>query len=172
MNKNISAVYAIKNILKGRIYVGSTSRLEERKQEHFRELKNKNHANAYMQADYNICGKENFIFEILEEVSSENLLCEREQVYINQYYDNQNSCYNIAKFAGRPPSIIWTDEMKEKLSAKTKGQKIHPNTLERLFSELPTAQGCGLPEIYSGTLSTSSKITAGKPVGFIFSPCS
>jgi hypothetical protein len=38
--------------------------------------------------------------------------------------------------------------------------------------ELPTAQGCGLPEIYSGTLSTSLKITAGKPVGFIFSPCS
>jgi hypothetical protein len=38
--------------------------------------------------------------------------------------------------------------------------------------ELPTARGCGLPEIYSGTLSTSLKITAGKPVGFIFSPCS
>jgi hypothetical protein len=37
--------------------------------------------------------------------------------------------------------------------------------------ELPTARGCGLPEIYSGTLSTSPKITAGKPVGFIFSPC-
>jgi len=38
--------------------------------------------------------------------------------------------------------------------------------------ELPTALCCGLPEIYSGTLSTSPKITAGEPVGFIFSPCS
>jgi hypothetical protein len=27
--------------------------------------------------------------------------------------------------------------------------------------ELPTARGCGLPEIYSGTLSTSPKITTG-----------
>jgi hypothetical protein len=30
-----------------------------------------------------------------------------------------------------------------------------------VLCELPTARGCGLPEIYSGTLSTSPKITTG-----------
>ena len=135
MNKNISVIYAIKNILKNRIYIGSTCHSEDRKQEHFRDLNNNKHANAYLQADYNICGNENFIFEILEEVLSDGLLCEREQTYIDQYYDKQENCYNIAKFAGRPPSIIWTQEMKDRLSAKTKGRKIHSSTLDRLLNK-------------------------------------
>ncbi len=134
MNKNISVIYAIKNTLKHRIYIGSTCHYEDRKQEHFRDLNNRKHANAYMQADFNLCGKMHFIFEVLEEVSSDDLLCEREQVYIDKYYDKQENCYNIAKFAGRPPFMTWTTEMKQKLSEKTKGQSIHPNTLERLFN--------------------------------------
>ncbi len=134
MNKNISVIYAIKNMIKHRIYIGSTCHYENRKKEHFRDLNNKKHANTYMQADFNICGKQCFIFEILEEVPFEDLLCEREQVYIDQYYDKQENCYNIAKFAGRPPPVAWTPEMKQRLSEKTKGQKIHPNTLERLFN--------------------------------------
>ncbi len=59
-----------------------------------------------MQNDFNKCLKEQnnhdfMIFEVLEVIHGNNkaLRKDREQVYIDQYYDNKQQCYNLQKFA-------------------------------------------------------------------------
>lgn len=118
-NETFCGIYVIRNITNSRIYIGSSINFLRRKQEHLVLLRANAHGNPYLQADYNKCGEDSFNFEQLELVSdSENLLvCE--QKYLNQWFDNQQNCYNICPKADRPPS--------------QKGKPIHPNTLQRLL---------------------------------------
>lgn len=93
-------IYKIINRQNGRVYIGSTKQLKNRFKSHKASLTNNRHSNRFLQADFNKCGKENFIFEILEivEDNKEKRLL-KEDVYISQYYDNQQNCYNFQKTA-------------------------------------------------------------------------
>jgi len=98
---NCGGVYRILNKLNGRIYIGSTSRFKERVRQHTNDLKANRHQNAFMQNDFNKCGEDSFVFEVVEVVASgikeDRLLCE--QQLIDQFYDGQKNCYNIAPCA-------------------------------------------------------------------------
>lgn len=56
MDKNISAIHAIKNIISCIIYICSSCHPLDRGREHFSDL-NKNHSNHFLQANFNKCGK-------------------------------------------------------------------------------------------------------------------
>ena len=96
-----SGIYKITNKLNGRIYIGSAKRFKERWQSHVYSLRNQKHNNSFLQADFNKCGEEAFVFEVLEvtegKTKEERLLIE--EVYIGQYYDKGNSCYNLCSRA-------------------------------------------------------------------------
>jgi group I intron endonuclease len=96
-----SGIYKIRNLINGRIYIGSTINFDIRQQNHFNDLITGKYINLFLQYDFNKCGKEHFAFEIIENVPIENLLV-REQFYINQYWDNCKNCYNISKIVGSP----------------------------------------------------------------------
>ena len=97
---NLAGVYKITNIQNGRIYIGSTSRFKTRAYSHNNDLIAKRHLNKFLQNDYNKCGSENFIFEVVEVVfGNRNERIEREQYFINQFYDEQKNCYNLVKEA-------------------------------------------------------------------------
>ena len=55
--------------------------------------------NTFLQSDFNKCGKEHFIFEIIEcvEKADKAVRLAREQYFINQFYDNGKNCYNFRK---------------------------------------------------------------------------
>ena len=97
---NEGGVYRILNIENGRVYIGSTGCFYKRANGHYHNLANNRHLNKFLQNDWNKCGPEAFVFEVIEVVSGEKeqrLL--REQVFIDQHYDNQKNCYNLAKEA-------------------------------------------------------------------------
>lgn len=97
---NLAGVYKITNIQNGRIYIGSTSRFKTRAYSHNNDLIAKRHLNKFLQNDYNKCGSENFIFEVVEVVfGNRNERIEREQYFINQFYDEQKNCYNLVREA-------------------------------------------------------------------------
>jgi group I intron endonuclease len=63
-----AGVYQVKNIVSGKIFLGSSLNLEGPLNRHKFMLKIGSHPNKTLQKDWDELGPENFIFEILEEV--------------------------------------------------------------------------------------------------------
>lgn len=90
-------IYRIINILNGKMYIGSSKNLNERKINHFSELKNNKHHSIHLQRAYNkLKDKNNFKFEILEECNSEELM-EKENYYLNLYCKSNDYINNLNK---------------------------------------------------------------------------
>jgi len=94
-----SGIYKIANNLNGRCYFGSSVNLSKREKEHFRQLAANIHKNSFLQNDFNKCGREAFRFKVLIRCPKADLI-ESEQKFLDQYFDNQENCYNIVAEAG------------------------------------------------------------------------
>lgn len=93
-------IYKLLNTTNGRFYIGSCRRFKERWKEHVNSLIKQKHNNKFLLNDFNKCGSEAFVFEVVEvfEGTREERLA-REQFYIDQFHDNQQQCYNLRKIA-------------------------------------------------------------------------
>lgn len=91
-----TGVYAIRNIVNGKIYVGSTTNsFQERWRTHKKKLNLNKHPNKHLQSAWNKYGRNCFIFEILEIVKPEDCL-KREGYYIKLYKVlNKKYGYNL-----------------------------------------------------------------------------
>jgi group I intron endonuclease len=92
-----SGIYAIRNIVNGKRYIGSTNKLSIRWGQHKYELKKNNHFNSYLQNSWNKYGEQNFVYDILE-CCPHNTLVDREGYWINtlsSYKDNNG--YNLCR---------------------------------------------------------------------------
>lgn len=87
-------IYKIENIVNHRKYIGLTNNYKRRKARHFGDLKRGVHDNAFLQKEYNIYGKDNFIFDIeFQGEVSEYEIGEKEKYYI-RFYDSYKNGYN------------------------------------------------------------------------------
>ncbi len=112
MFRKKSGVYKIVNTKTGKIYIGSSVDLKRRERVHFNSLKRGNHENSHLQNAYNKHGKDNFVFEVIEEINKEYNI-EREQHWINQ--NSFNELYNINPTAGSFLGRTHSDETKLKI---------------------------------------------------------
>ena len=123
-------VYKIINTVTGKYYIGSSSRLKSRKQQHFDNLKRGVHHNKHLQSSYNKYGKDNFIFEVLEYIvlskdveQLKNLLLEKEQYWIDSLKaNNPRYGYNKRGIAESNLGIEFSHEHKNNLSKALKGR--------------------------------------------------
>lgn len=95
-----SGVYKIINKLNGRTYYGSAKRFKERWKQHAKSLEAGKHYNKFLQADFNKCGTDAFVFEVVEIVEGDKdarLLAE--QKYLDTYQGSNDICYNLRKDA-------------------------------------------------------------------------
>ena len=141
---NFSCIYKIINLVNNNIYVGSCYKIKQRRSNHFKDLNNNKHGNRHLQNAYNKYGKENFRFEVIEElifpVEYEKVLIRehletREQFYI----DTLSPKYNIRKIAESNLGIKFSAEVKKKFSERQKGKlngfygKKHSEETKELF---------------------------------------
>ena len=112
--KNKSGIYQIRNLVNGKLYIGSTENLFLRKSRHFYTLKKSIHRNNKLQNSYNKYGEQNFIFEVIEFTENKNKLLEIEQYWINILNVIEKG-YNIQPKAGK---VCITDEIRKKMSGK------------------------------------------------------
>lgn len=128
MREKKSGIYRIRNLVNGKVYVGSTNNINKRWIEHKSFLKNNKHPNPHLQASWNKYGEENLIFEIIEEIenSIKELLCEREQ-YWNDFYDSSNreKGYNLRKIVESNLGVIFSEDHNKKISESHMGHKNH-----------------------------------------------
>ena len=97
-----SGIYQIRNLVNGKVYVGSSVNMYDRWCEHRSELKHNRHHSQKLQCAYNKYGEHNLIFEVIEQVDTLELL-DKEQYYINLYNSVENG-YNICKETGKGPT--------------------------------------------------------------------
>lgn len=123
INKDVvSGIYSIRNLLNNRIYVGSAENLYRRYKSHISVLNRARTTNKFLLHDWNKCGADKFVFELLESCDIVNLLA-IEQKYLDIWYDNQNICYNICKKAGNTRGRKHSKKSKKKMSLSKMGNR-------------------------------------------------
>jgi group I intron endonuclease len=133
--KVICGIYKITNLVNNKVYIGKSVNILERWQEHLRKVKF--NAGAYLHKAMRHYGKDNFILEIVEEVSRDKLNS-KEIFYIDKYdsYYESGRGYNLThggdggamspdaihrmseKLKGSIPwnkGIPWEDSVKDKI---------------------------------------------------------
>lgn len=90
-------IYKITNNINGKYYIGSSTRIERRIQEHKSGLSQNKHYNKHLQAAYNKYGAINFSFEIIDTIKKDivNNLFSLEQFYLDAVPD-WSQVYNIS----------------------------------------------------------------------------
>lgn len=131
-NKKISGIYMILNIVNGKFYIGSSVNVNKRLLHHKNSLNKNKHHSILLQRAFNKYGKENFIFQLVEECKIEECL-KREQIWLDfhQVY-NPELGYNISNNTANPAlGIKRTDEFKSKLTNFNKTKWDNMTTEER-----------------------------------------
>ena len=83
-NKVICGIYGIKNLVNGKMYVGQAINIYKRWKDHIDDLDENKHYNLHLQRSWNLYGKENFDFLVLEECQQEDLN-QREIFYVDKF---------------------------------------------------------------------------------------
>lgn len=128
MSKKISGIYQIKNLVNGKVYIGSSVDIKSRWRNHLSKLRNNKHHSRHLQRAWDKYGENSFEFSIVEYVSSEINLLEIEQKWI----DKTKCCdinfgYNIIQKAESNIGHKWTEESKQKSSNAKKGKYLGEN---------------------------------------------
>lgn len=106
-------IYMIRNLSNNKVYIGQSTDINRRWNDHKMKLKNNIHYNEHLQKSYNKYGEKFFQYSILCETSKENLN-ELESYYI-QKYQSDNSKYGYNQTLGGDCNIIFTKETIKKM---------------------------------------------------------
>lgn len=130
-----AAIYQIRNLKNGKIYIGSAKNFHSRKLKHLNFLKNGKHHCSHLQNAWNLDGAVNFQFEILELITDINILIVREQFYLDWFKSyNREIGYNLSPTAGNTLGTKRTPEQRLKLSKSQTGHK-HTEETKLKWSE-------------------------------------
>lgn len=83
----VSGIYTITNKVTGKLYIGESLDIYRRwHDEHIPQLRKNRHYNKELQNDFNKYGEENFVFEILERYSGNDLISTKAKILILESY--------------------------------------------------------------------------------------
>ena len=113
MKDIVTGIYIIKNTINGKIYVGQSVNIHRRWNDHKKRYKYNNaEQNSLLHKAFRKYGIENFVFEILEKCSKDELNS-REQYWIVHYQSNDRRYgYNITEGGNNGvPNILCKDQV-------------------------------------------------------------
>lgn len=152
-------IYQIRNLVNGKIYIGSSKDFRKRKSKHISELRKQEHSNKHLQAAWNLYNKENFVFEMLEYVEEiedkeklKNILIEKEQIWMDLFKSYKNG-YNIRIKAESSYGMKRSTESINKTAEKNRGQKRNKEQIKRM-----SESHIGIKQSEESILKRSKKI--------------
>lgn len=126
-----SGIYRIVNTAKDGTYIGSSINVRGRLTDHLKSLRKGNHGNSHLQRAWNKYGEAAFHFEELVACENANLM-EREQQFIDAYYEHGMALYNHAPSAKSYVGFEVSTEVREKLSRAGLGRKHSTETRAKM----------------------------------------
>jgi len=129
---NAMGVYAIRNLVTGKIYIGSAVNFRRRFNAHRLRLRNGDHHSIRLQSSWNKHGESAFAFEVLEIVEDRGLLLESEQRWLDAHVPHGANGYNVLPRAGSRLGVRNTPEAIEKTASALRGRKRPRELVERL----------------------------------------
>jgi len=117
-----SGIYQIRNLINGKVYVGSAVCLKNRFKLHHINLRKGNHHSSHLQRAWDKHGVDNFVFEVLEGVLDKEYLIAREQYWIDKLHACRDG-YNTCPVAGSTLGTKRSEQTREKLKNCFKGRK-------------------------------------------------
>lgn len=127
-----SGVYAIRNELNGKIYVGSTANFQARWRTHKFRLNRGTHTNPHLQGAWNKYGASAFEFSVLEECEI-SMVTIREQAWVDYYSaTNPTQGYNLRLKVESNRGYKLREETKKRISNANKGKSIPLETREKI----------------------------------------
>ena len=117
----LSGIYTINNTVDGKVYVGSSANLYERKAAHWNHLKNNKHHNPHLQNAWNKYGKDCFVFEAVMVVP---IICliEFEQKIVDHLKTRGESLYNMRVCVETCLGVKRSDEFRRQSSLRNVGK--------------------------------------------------
>lgn len=129
-NNRICGIYTITNILNKKVYVGYSVHILHRFDQHIGTLNSLIHINIHLQRAWNKYGKENFLFEVLEECE-EQFLASQENYWCNMLdTHNIHRGYNLNTTS--PGARKMSEEHKKKISIALIGKKLSQATKDKI----------------------------------------
>lgn len=113
----IAGIYIIKNIVNNKVYIGQSSALPQRFQEHRYKLRRNIHGNSHLQNAWNKYGENKFVFILIEKINNSLFLTAYEQSYVNYYKTLNSGVYNMGECTENPNrNRYFSQETRQKLS--------------------------------------------------------
>jgi group I intron endonuclease len=130
-------IYQIRNVISGRIYIGSTREFKCRWPDHARSLRSSKHKTKHLQASYNKYtieqGNDDFlefsILEVMENATKAERL-EREEWWIQKFLSEGLELYNTNRTPTKEPSVQgeMSLEGKQRMIERKRGKRTSPAT--------------------------------------------
>lgn len=119
-----SGIYAIENLVNGKVYIGHSVSIQRRWGQHLSDLRSGGHTNSHLQASWSKYGEENFDFIVLEETSKDKSeMLEREFYWVSKYNSlDRKFGYNIEE---RDKDAKLTEESRRKIGEKIRESNKH-----------------------------------------------
>ncbi len=121
---SVSAIYGIRHVESGRLYVGSAVNLFARWRQHRSQLNRGKHHSRHLQAAWCKYGADAFEFVVLETVPAPEHLLDRENFWIAKYMaaDNRHG-FNCCPSAGSQFGMRHSQETRKKMSDAHSGRQ-------------------------------------------------
>lgn len=150
-------VYMIKNVLNGKCYIGSATKLSNRVNAHRCLLLSGKHPNIILQRSFNKYGVNVFVIGVVE-------LCEKEKLINRERYfcDLFRPFFNIREVVESNRGIKLSEETRRKMSEAHSGKLQHENSKAALILS-NIKRGGNLSEKTKKALMLGSKSNIGKP---------
>jgi group I intron endonuclease len=98
----MGGVYSIVHVDSGNRYIGQTTNLQKRRNNHFSDLRANRHANRHLQSAFNKYGAKAFEFRILEDGLTEDILTAQEQYWYDITVSQGYQAYNHSPITENP----------------------------------------------------------------------
>lgn len=138
----MTGIYAIRNLVNGKLYVGSARRLSQREAQHFRHLALGTHHSIKLQRAWAKYSSAAFVFEVLEEIHDESQLLPLEQKWLDHFQAATHRGYNVSPTAGSLAGVPCSPQARVKLSLAMKGRRHTPEALAKMRGYVRSPEVC------------------------------
>jgi group I intron endonuclease len=144
-------IYKITNTLNGKVYIGKTNDLYQRKHSHLSIARNgainplyrNNGKYNYIHRAITKYGEDNFTFDIIDQNENEDIIFQLETHYISQFQStNRTIGYNLTTGGEGSSGRKQTETAKQKMREKATG-RLHTDKTKQQMSADRSGEGCG-----------------------------